>query len=180
MGPVSSGTARVLIIVALVAVGALVLANGFEDEQATSSASPTASATPTQPGSSPSMSTSASPGESPAATPSPNTGDIGIVVLNGTGVTGLAGVAQDMLVGEGYTAPIDPANAPQTGVEVTTVYYRPGENAAQNKADATYISETYFPGSKVAKLGSTFDDLVVDSVTVAIVVGADYAESVAA
>ena len=173
------GTARVLIIVALVAVGAVVLANGFEDEP-TSGASPTASTTPSEPGTSPSASASVSPSEGPSATPSPNTGDIGIVVLNGTGVAGLAGLAQDMLVNEGYTAPIDPANAPQTGVEVTTVYYRPGENAAQNKADATFISETYFSGSKVDKLSPTFDDLVVDSVTVAIVVGEDYAESVVA
>jgi hypothetical protein len=101
-------------------------------------------------------------------------------VLNGTGVAGLAATAQDMLVSEGYTAPIDPTNAPQTGVEVTTVYFRGGENADQNEADATYISESFFPGSKVAKLGPSFDELVVDSVTVAIVVGEDYAESVAA
>ena len=35
-------------------------------------------------------------------------------------------------------------------------------------------------GSNVDKLGPTFDDIVVNSVTVAIVIGKDYAESVAA
>jgi hypothetical protein len=103
-----------------------------------------------------------------------------IAVLNGTNVTGLATEAQVMLLDEGYKAATDPANAPQTGVEITTVYYRPGENAAQNRSDATYISETFFPGSKVDKLGSTFNDVVANSVTVVIVVGQDYAESVAA
>jgi hypothetical protein len=178
MSPVNAGTARILIIVALVAVGAVVLANGFDDEPSTA-ASPTPTAS-ISPGTSPSASASVSPGGEPVSTPSPNTGEIGIVVLNGTGVAGLAATAQDMLVSEGYTAPIDPTNAPQTGVEVTTVYFRGGENADQNEADATYISETFFPGSKVAKLGPSFDELVVDSVTVAVVVGEDYAESVAA
>jgi hypothetical protein len=179
MSPVNAGTARILIIVALVAVGAVVLANGFDDEPTSTAASPTPTAS-ISPGTSPSASASVSPGGEPVSTPSPNTGEIGIVVLNGTGVAGLAATAQDMLVSEGYTAPIDPTNAPQTGVEVTTVYFRGGENADQNEADATYISETFFPGSKVAKLGPSFDELVVDSVTVAVVVGEDYAESVAA
>ncbi len=176
----NAGTARILIIVALVAVGAVVLANGFDDETASSSASSAPPTSPASPGTSPSTSATASPSDEPASTPSPNTGEIGVVVLNGTGVPGLAATAQDMLESEGYTTPMDPANAPQAGVEVTTVYFRPGENAEQNKADAAYISETFFPGSKVAKLGSTFDDLVVDSVTVTVVVGDDYAESVAA
>lgn len=180
MSAVNAGTARILIIVALVAVGAVVLANGFEDGSGSSTASPAATSAPTSPGASPPASASASPSGEPVSTPSPNTGEIGIVVLNGTGVPGLAATAQDMLESEGYSTPVDPGNAPQTGVEVTTVYFRPGENVEQNRADATYISETFFPGSKVAKLGSTFDDLVVDSVTVAVVVGQDYAESVAA
>jgi len=180
MGAVNLGTARILIVVALVAAGAVVLANGFEDEPSTTSASPSASASPTEPGASPTSSETASPTDEPSATPPPVTEGVAIVVLNGTSVPGLAAQAQDMLKGEGYVAPTDPGNAPQPGVEVTTVYYRPGDNAAQNKADATYISETFFPGSNVDKLGPTFDDIVVNSVTVAIVIGQDYAESVAA
>lgn len=179
MGAVNLGTARILIIVALVAVGALVLVNGFEDDPG-SSAAPGPTSSPTEPAASPSASVSASPTDEPSDTPSPATSDVLIAVLNGTGVPGLAAEAQDMLIGEGYKAPTDPANAPQAGVEVTTVYYRPGENAAQNQADATYISETFFPGSRVDKLGPTFDDIVANSVTVVIVVGEDYAESVAA
>jgi hypothetical protein len=180
MSVVNLGTARILIIVALVAVGAVVLANGFDEGSGSSGASPSASVTSSGPGVSPSASTSVSPSEAPSPTPPPATSDVIIAVLNGTNVTGLASEAQVMLLDEGYKAATDPANAPQTGVEVTTVYYRPGENAAQNKSDATYISETFFPGSKVSKLGSTFNDIVANSATVVIVVGQDYAESVAA
>jgi hypothetical protein len=178
MGAVNLGTARILIIVALVAVGVAVLANGFDDASSPS-ASPSSPA-PTEPGESPPVSPSVSPTGEPTSTPPPATSDVLIAVLNGTDVPGLAGAAQEMLLSEGYKAPTDAGNAPQTGVEVTTVYYRPGDNAAQNEADATYISETFFPGSDVAKLGSTFNDLVANSVTVVIVVGEDYAESVAA
>jgi hypothetical protein len=180
MSAVNLGTARILIIVALVAAGALILANGFEDEPASDAASPSSSATSPAPSVSSSPSTSASASEPPSNTPAPETSGVLIMVLNGTNVTGLAGEAQQMLEGEGYEAPVDAGNAPSPGVEVTTVYYRPGENAAQNKADATYISETFFPGSKVAKLAPEFDEIVVNSVTVAIVVGDDYAQSVAA
>jgi hypothetical protein len=180
MSAVSLGTARVLIIVALVAAGVVVLANGFEDETGTSSAPPSDGATSPGPDASVSPSPSVAPSGSPSATPPPATEGVLIQVLNGTNVLGLAGEAQEMLIDEGYKAPTDAANAPTSGVKTTTVYYRPGENAAQNEADATYISETFFPGSKVDKLGPTFNDIVPNSVTVVVVVGEDYAESVAA
>jgi hypothetical protein len=99
------------------------------------------------------------------------------MVLNGTTVTGLGATAQTMLEDQGYQSPVDAANAPtQGGVETTTVYYRPGPNEAQNKSDATYVSDKFFPGSKVEKLGPAFDTIVPQAATIAIVVGQDYAD----
>jgi hypothetical protein len=62
----------------------------------------------------------------------------------------------------------------------TTVYYRKGNDQAQNKSDATYLAETYFPGSKVDVLGPGFVTSVSGAVTVVVVVGQDYADAVAA
>ena len=60
------------------------------------------------------------------------------------------------------------------------MYYRDGENAAQNEADARYIADTYFDGAKVKMLDPSFSDVVPDSVTVAVVVGEDYASTLTA
>ena len=103
-----------------------------------------------------------------------------IIALNGTDVTGAGAAAQDLLVSDGYKEAQPSDNAPVAGVKKTTVYYRDDENAAQNKADATYIADTYFDGAPVKKLDPSFSDVVPDSVTVAVVVGADYASTLTA
>jgi hypothetical protein len=102
------------------------------------------------------------------------------MVLNGTTVPNLAATAQDLLTSHNYVAPVPAANAPTQGVKTTTVYYRPGPNEAQNKSDATYVSDTFFKGSKVDKLGPAFDTIVPQAATIAIVVGEDYANAQAA
>ena len=101
------------------------------------------------------------------------------MALNGTDVTGAGAAAQDLLVSDGYKEAQPSDNAPVSGVK-TTVYYRDDENAAQNQADATYIADTYFDGAPVKKLDPSFSDVVPDSVTVAVVVGADYASTLTA
>lgn len=172
------GTARILIIVGLALVGAAVLASGFDDEGGTVSG-PSPSVTPS-PGASPTGGASPTSDPTPTETPTPQTQGVSVMVLNGTSVQGLAAEAQQILVGEGYVAPVDPDNAPNPGAKRTTVYFRPGENEAQNRSDATYASETLFPGSKVAKLGAVYDDIVPNSATIVVVVGQDFADSVTA
>lgn len=168
-------TGRILIIVALVVAGLAVLANGFLDDEATvaapsSSASPSSTESPPPP-------TDAPP---PTATPAPQTKGVIIIALNGTDVTGAGAAAQDLLVSDGYKEAQPSANAPVSGVKKTTVYYRDDENAAQNEADATYIADTYFDGAPVKKLDPSFSEVVPDSVTVVVVVGADYASTLTA
>jgi hypothetical protein len=175
---VNLGTSRIVIIVALIAAGVVVLVSGFDGSTEASGASPT-SPPPTET-SSPSPTETTSPSGEPTSTPSPQTSDVLIAVMNGTDVAELAQTAQDELTADGYVAPDDPTNAPTQGVETTTVYYRKGANQAQNKSDATYLAETYFPGSKVDKLASAFAQEVTGSVTVVVVLGQDYADRVAA
>jgi LytR cell envelope-related transcriptional attenuator len=175
---VNLGTGRVLVIVALVAAGILVLAKGFGGTGATVAASPSATQTHTHSASP--AATSSSPTETASATPAPRTKGVLFMVLNGTTVPNLAATAQSMLEAQNYTAPAAAVNAPTQGVKTTTVYYRPGPHEAQNKADATYVSETFFPGSKVDKLGPSFDAIVPQAATIAIVVGEDYAHTQAA
>jgi hypothetical protein len=172
---VNLSTGRILIIVALVVAGLAVLANGFLDDEATvaapsSSASPSSTESPPPP-------TDAPP---PTATPAPQTKGVIIIALNGTDVTGAGAAAQDLLVSDGYKEAQPSDNAPVSGVKKTTVYYRDDENAAQNQADATYIADTYFDGAPVKKLDPSFSEVVPDSVTVVVVVGADYASTLTA
>lgn len=167
---------RVVIIVALVVVGLAVLANGFLDQGSTAAApsgSPTVSA---------SVSGSSSSTTSPPASPlpSPQTEGVLIMSLNGTDVTGAGAAAQDLLVSDGYKAPKPAADAPVAGVKKTTVYYRDDDNAAQNQSDATYIATTYFDGAQVKPLDTELDSIVPPSVTVVVVVGEDFANSLPA
>jgi hypothetical protein len=169
---VNLGTARVVIIVALVVVGVAVLANGFTDvgQAVGASTGPSTS-------SSGSPSPSQSQSSQSSSAPSPQQNGVLIMVLNGTDSTGLAAVVQDALKKKGYVAPNDPSNSPVPGVEKTTVYYRPGPQEDQNLADATYLAATYLDDAEVQKLGPVFDDVVPNTVTVVVVLGQDYAEA---
>jgi hypothetical protein len=174
---VNQGTARIVIIVALVVVGAAVLANGFD----TASTGTTVASSPTPssgPSAEPTDSPSSSASESPA--PKPQKTGVAIMALNGTTVPGLGAAAQELLKADGYVAPVDAADAPNQNAAKTVVYYRTGTDEAQNQADARFIAKKYFGRAKVQPLASTYDELVPPSVTVVIVTGQDFADAVAA
>jgi LytR cell envelope-related transcriptional attenuator len=172
MGAMNLSTGRIVVIVALIVLGLAVLANGFGSDSTAATASP-----------SPSVSDAASPSggpsvtESPQAspTPAPQTKGVLIMAMNGTDVTGAGAAAQTLLVDAGYKAPELAVDAPVQGVKKTTVYYRDDDNAAQNKADATYIADEYFGGAPVKPLDEGIDAAVPATVTVVVVVGDDYA-----
>jgi len=170
---VNLGTARIVIIVALVVAGAAVLANGFP-ETGGSVAGPSAGTSPSGSPSTPATSPTTTP---PPAGPSPETTGVTFQALNGTDVPGAAGAAQDLLTKDGYVAPGTPADAPSKGVAKTTIYYRAGTGGPQNKSNATYIADTYFHGASVKKLDPSLETVVPPSATVVIVVGQDYAQS---
>lgn len=167
----NTGTIRIAIVVALVAVGALVLTNGFADTG--SAAGPPAG------GSSPSSSASSTPTATdtppPAVeTPAPNAPkDTSVAVFNGTDTDFLAGIVLDELVNDGYQPGQEPADAPSKPLEKTVVYFVGGADAAQNESDATALADKYFKEAKVRELSSDLGDMVVKDVQVVVVVGLD-------
>lgn len=172
------GTGRIVVIVALLVVGAAVLANGFAD-----------GGSGLQPGGGPTGTTIATdtPSQAPtgtvtptaAATPEPQVDGVLIQVFNGTNVTGLGATAQDMLEGKGYTINALALDAPSKPVPKTVVYYRGGAAAAQNESNATLLAKKNFKGAKVEELDPAIDDLVKKSTQVVVVVGDDYAATIA-
>ncbi|GIU97937.1 MAG: hypothetical protein KatS3mg013_1740 [Actinomycetota bacterium] len=171
------GAWRVVIVVALVVVGAAVLANGFGEGPA--AALPTDSPGQTQ---SPSPTGAPTPPSSPETTPEPNTSGIVVKVFNGTAVTGLAGIVQQELVNEGQVAPEEPADAPAKPAPKTIVYFRGGAEADQNRADATYLAETYLEPvlgktPRVDELSAVYEDLVGRRIAVVVLLGEDYARA---
>lgn len=176
------GTARILVVVALVAVGAVVLARGFEPQPATGAA-PTVTPTPSDsvtPSQTPTGSETPTPTGGPTDGPEPNTTGVTFMSLNGTSVAGLAGAAQEMLEADGYVKAADADNSPTQGVSTTTVYYQTGDDEQQNKADAGYVAETYFDGAQTGRLSPVYDDFVPASASIVIVVGEDFADAQAA
>jgi hypothetical protein len=178
MGAVNQGTARIVIIVAMVVVGAAVLMNGFNN-----SGSPIASPSPSPSSSSSSTAPPSGSATSPTASPTPppqKPKSVATMALNGTSVAGLAAAAESKLTDAGYQVGAPAANAPSTGVQKTVVYYRTGTDEEQNKSNATRIANKVFPGAKVEKLGSSYDSTVPSNVTVVVVAGQDFANQIAA
>lgn len=173
------GTARIVVIVALVVAGVALIANGFGDTGAVTTAAGSV-APPTSTGS-PRASNGASPSATQSPLPKPQpAADVVVAVFNGTSTALLAAQGQQTLTNAGYTAGQDPADAPQKPVAKTTIYYRTGPNAAQNQSDAQQIATKYFKGAKVMALGagSDVDAAVKQDVQVAVVLGQDYANKV--
>ena len=173
MARVNLGTARIVIVVALVVGGIAVLANGF--------GSGTIAAGPVGGGSSPSAgasgSPSARPSKPPKALPSPQVQGVAIAVFNGTNTIGLAGQVEQMLEADGYVKAQDPADAPSKPVAKTVVYFRGGATAAQNRSDAKYVADHYLNHAAVKLLGSDQASSVAKSAQIVIILGIDYASA---
>lgn len=167
----NTGSIRIAIVVALVAVGALVMSNGFAD---------TSTATgPQVDGTSPSS--SVSPGPSTTSTPPPAVEtpapdapkDTSVAVFNGTDTQFLAGTVMEDLLAAGYAKGQDPTDAPSKPIEKTIVYFVGGADAAQNESNATALAQKHFKGAKVKELSSDLGDVVDKGVQVVVVIGLD-------
>jgi LytR cell envelope-related transcriptional attenuator len=166
---VNTGTIRIAIVVALVAVGALVLTNGFADT-GSAAGPPAGGSSPSPTGSSSPTATNTPP---PAVeTPVPNAPkDTFLAVFNGTDTTGLAGIVADELTTDGYQLGQDPGDVPSKPVDKTVVYFVGGADAAQNESDATALAEKHFKGAKIKELSSDLGVDVDKGVQVVVVVG---------
>jgi hypothetical protein len=184
---VNTGTARIIIIVALLVTGGLVLANGFGGgETAAADASPesgTTTPTPTETATQP-ADTSTNPPKPKETVEPAAPGDTVIAVYNGTYQTGLAGIELTKLLNKGYTAPADPekaaVDAAQKPVEQTVVYFVPGPDADQNRVSAEALAEKHFTGAKVREVDPDLTGDVDKSVQVIVMLGVDSVADTAA
>ncbi len=166
----NTGTIRIAIVAALLAVGALVMTNGFADTGAAAD-DPPAGGSSTSSSDSPTPTATDTP-SAPVQTPSPAAPkDTSVAVFNGTSSVGLAGIVMDDLTAAGYITGQVPADAPSTPVEKTVVYFVGGADADQNESDATALAESFFKGAKIKELSPDLDDVVDKGVQVVIVVG---------
>jgi hypothetical protein len=166
---VNLGTARIVIILALIVGGVVVLANGFGSATRVTPGIPGSGG-----GSGASSSPSRHPPHKPNPAPSPQVQGVRVAVFNGTFAPGLATQVLQKLTGDGYAQAQAPADAPSKVVAKTVVYYLGGSSGTQNRVDAKYIARKYFSGARVAVLGANLTGLVSKNAQVAIVIGSDY------
>lgn len=168
----NTGTTRIVIVAALVIVGAVVLLNGFPSGTGASApGGSTPSNGPPSPTSGPKTTTP------PPSTVSPQApADIEYAVYNGTYTVGLASQVDMKLANDGYVQAQAPADSPTKPLPKTIVYYKGGAAAAQNEADAQYIADQYLDGAKVAKLDAKYEGVVPPTAQVSIFLGNDYAK----
>jgi hypothetical protein len=169
---VNLGTARIIIILALVVAGVAVLTNAFGPG--------TVALTPLDPGtsagSSPSGSTSpsVSASHSPKPLPSPETTGVLVSVFSGISAPGCAAKVYGMLVADGYVGADPAGDATHKPIAKTAVYYRVPDPQRHNQSDANYIAKTYFDSARVAKLPSDFPGVVSSQAQAVVLIGSDY------
>lgn len=160
------GLARLAIVIALVIGGVAVLANGFSEQESKAAQ-----------GDSPSPSAAESPSPTPTPEESvvPNQEGVLVQVLNGTSQAGYAGDFQIMLEEQGYLRAGEPADAPTKPVVDSIVHFRRDADAAQNRADAELLAETYLGSAPVEPLPANLREVVNETANVVVVLGEDQA-----
>ena len=147
----------VLVIVAVV-IGLLLLAKGFSDDGGFLSSSPKATTTTT---------TTRTSGSGATTTTAPiDPATVHVFVANGSGATGAAGKASQVLAGKGYPTP-GTGNAPPT--TTTAVYFTPG-HVAQAQLVAKSLD---LPASVVAPMPNPPPVTGIGGATVLVVIGSD-------
>ena len=157
---------RILVLIAAVAIGVVVLRQGF-----TGNASELIAGTTGASGPQTSPSTS---GHSPSPTTSPKrkakVHGVVLQVVNGSGTTGLAASTSLVLKNQGYTlnAPADliGSNGSRITTPTTTIYYR-----TDSLPEAQAIQRKYFPAAQVLPAPAGYPP----TVQVTIVLGTDFA-----
>jgi hypothetical protein len=169
MGAVNLGTWRIAILAALIAFGAVVLSNGLSGEADVDETPPPTTTGPTGATTGPTETET----ETPEPPPEGEVEGVTLAVFNATDEAGLAAQVTLDLEDAGYTIAQDAANAEASGVRRTTVYFRGGADAGQNRANAELLVEDNLSGAKVARLNPSFADLVPSNTQLVIVLGED-------
>ncbi|MGZ5291843.1 MAG: LytR C-terminal domain-containing protein [Actinomycetota bacterium] len=169
----AASTLRFAIIVALVVGGVVVINQAFPDTNAGETGALPGDGGTTGASESPSPTTE--PPEEPRNTPSPTVAGTVIVVVNASGVEGLAADTTGLLVEEFDYEGLEPGTAPSLS-DTTTIYYR----SRQDKVEADFLENDRFfrqigDTIRVARLPAGED--VPEGAQLAIYIGTDYASS---
>lgn len=171
----NTGTTRIIIVAALVVAGFVILVNGFPSigGEAVGGPGPSTSLSP-----SPSSSGTDTETPPPPVDPQPAK-KIHFFVLNGTNSTGLASTESQRLENQGLTPALNTAgssadDAPTKGQKKTIVYFRGGDAAEQNEADAQWVADTFYDGAAVKELDPEVEsDVVPAEANVVVLLGED-------
>lgn len=167
----ATSTLRFVIIVALVAGGAVLIGRAFP--QAGTPGLPGGAGAP---GGSPSVTRTPSPTKPPKSRPSPQVQGVRVAVFNGTSVSMLAAKVADQLSRRfGYQVAQAPGNTPSP-VSTTTLYYRTPKDKVEARAMARSFFRKLDPPPTIAKLPANAT-LVDATVQVAVYLGTDYAQA---
>jgi hypothetical protein len=147
-----------LLIAAAVLLGAGLLANGFRDDRVASGSG--ASPTTTRP--SVASTTTVPQAHDPA--------QVKVLVLNGSGKTGVAKTAKDQLAAANYTV-LEPGNAQGGTVTASIVYFAAGYDADAS----TVAAKLSLPASAVQPLPNPLPPTVADAqgATIVVIIGTD-------
>ena len=168
----NTGTARIVLIVALLVTGGLLLANGFDAANtAASGAQPSVETSPT-PSPTEGRDTETDSPPPPPEKPDPEAPkDTPVTVYNGTDSVGLAGIVLEDLEEDGYVVGQEAQDALTKPVDETIVYYVGGAEAEQNKANANALAKKHYPDAKVKELDAAYDGVVAKDVEVLVILG---------
>lgn len=151
---------RIVILIVAVVLGVFVLRQGFpinESRAITGSPRPKVKTSPRA---------STGPPTSPTPTRKAKVKGVLVLVLNGSGTTGLAASTSQMLKNRGYTMRV-PGNNPKT-TPTTTVYYR-----ADSLPEAELLRSRFFPRAPLKLFPTSFPR----NVQIVVVLGTDYVGS---
>jgi hypothetical protein len=150
-----------LLIIAAVLLGAGLLANGFRDDRVASGSGATATTTRG----------STAPGATASTVPQPHDpAQVKVLVLNGSGKSGVAKTGKDQLAAANYTV-LEPGNAKGATVTASIVYFVPGYDADAQ----TIAAKLGLPASAVQPLPNPLPATIADAQgsNIVVIIGTD-------
>jgi hypothetical protein len=175
---VNTGTTRIIIVAALVVAGFVILVNGFPSGGGEAAGAPSETTSPSSSPTTPSTETETPPPPIDPQAPA----KIHFFVLNGTNTTGFASTQSQRLENQGLTPELNDAgssadDAPTKGQKKTIIYFRGGDDAEQNQADAQWVADEFYEGAAVRELAGDVasGDVVPAGANVVVLLGEDTA-----
>jgi hypothetical protein len=149
-----------LLVAAAVLLGAGLLANGFRDDNVTTGSKSTTQTTRT----------TAPGGTGTTVVQAHDPAQVKVLILNGSGKSGVAKAAKDQLAAANYTV-LEPGNAKGGTITASIVYFVPGYDADAQ----TIAAKLGLPASAAQPLPNPVPDTVADAqgANIVVIIGTD-------